>query len=212
MNLSTYASKYNFTFNNGILTIVTDFEEIIIDTNSLPSRYAVSYEYLMRFIDEELLEEFSISNSFKIPPAFFLPDHIRDLFIESIAEGIKYDFLSKYYDPINHKDFKVYAYNISKKVTIPNKEKGKFGTSLYLTEPTDEESLISAAQEVLTLNAMKDFKIAIGSIRGEFCLLEVGMKKKQGIVPITKHCNLWKISESICKGTFEDIANNFKYA
>lgn len=209
MELEALAREFNFLYEEKSITIKTDFEKIKIHTNLMNSRYSTEGENLIRFLNGELLDEFE--GFVKIPPAFFLPTHIMNEFLGSIGEEEIIPKLKKYYPSEKYSYFTNGEYLFEEEIIIPNKQKATFGTSLYGTDNATISEQIEAAKQILKLNSMKNYKIALGYIKGNICLLERGMSDKEGVYPKSRHYNLWKFCEDLCGGTFEDIAAGFEY-
>lgn len=209
MTIDEVIAKYQFSYEDERVIIKTDFEKVSIYIGDNKEKYDTKGEQLIRFLNPELLEIYPVgSTDDVIHPTFFLPTHIFKDFLDSLLSQEIIVELKKYY-PEYASDFQKVSIENNNEI-IQNKDKSGFATSLYGTENATFDQQISAAKQILELNSMIDYKVAIGNIEGEVCLLEKGKRNKTSI-PKSKHYNLWKFCEELSREGFDSIASGFKF-
>lgn len=201
--------RYKFNIVNDIyIEVKTDFEIIQINTNN-PNNYFLQANNLLRFITDEFEDEYSCEDN-NIHAVYFIPSHKEKEFSNSLENSVLVEEMDKYYTDEMKTNFESYDLIPKGKALVPHKERSKHGSSFYgVEEDVQFEVLINTAKEILSLNAMKNHKIAIGSINENFGLLEKGERLKTE-TPQSKHYNFWKFCETITGKTFFDLAKEFR--
>ncbi|MCP1133383.1 hypothetical protein NKT34_08780 [Paenibacillus polysaccharolyticus] len=209
LTFSVLAEQYQFEKNDNYILIETDFEFISINkTNS--NNYFTECSDLIRFISNDFEEDEYQRSDHNIHAVYFLPSHKQKELIKHINQEEIIDELEVYYTLEMKESFRV-SYSIRREVVnIPHRDRSSCSTSFYgVDEEVGLDALIKTAEELLKLNAMKDFEIAVGTIFGEMGLLEKGYKIKTEN-PQSKHYNFWKFCERKTGKSFFDIGKSFK--
>lgn len=207
MPFQLLVEKYNFEIKDDYLAIETDFEIILINTTT-PERYSTEGTNLIRFITEEFEEDYTCKNN-TIHAVYFIPSHKEREFCNYLDEELFVDEMGKYYTEEMRETFNPIT-NYNEKVIIKHKDRSTYGSSFYgVDEVVTLDVLINTAKEILKLNAMRNHRIAIGSIAENNGLLEKSGKIKTSN-PQSRHYNFWKFHERLTGVSFFHVAQNFK--
>lgn len=197
--------EFGFKQSDGYMHIVTDFETIKIYCNN-PEKYAITEKNLIRFISEELLEEYPCVE--EIHGVCFLPSHKTNDFLRSLDKEEVLPELKSYYSDEMKFDFKEGTVLIKTDSSISHSDRSKVGTSFFGADAASVDNLIDAGKQLLKLNAMKGYKIATGEISGGIGLLERSSKDKS-TTPKSRHYNFWKFDHELTNFNFFDVARQF---
>lgn len=198
-------AQYDFEQNGSYMLVKTDFEIIEIYCDQ-PERFFLTENNLIRFINDELLEEYPCEND--IHGVYFLPTHKTDIFLESLESTEIIPELEGYYTQDMKGAFSIGPSELSMNSPIKHKNRARYGTSLYGADAATLSELIEAGEQILKLNAMQGYKIATGAINNCMGLLERSAKDRS-TTPKSRHYNFWKFDTTICNAEFSDVASGF---
>lgn len=197
--------EFGFEQQGNYMVVATDFENISINCDN-PKRYFINEKNLIRFINEELLEEYPCDE--EIHGVYFLPTHKTDDFFDSLDNEKILPELKYYYTEEMLFTYGEASTNLQGELTIKHKDRARYGTSFYGADAASLDELIRAGQQILKLNSMRDYKIAAGSIDDNMGLLERSSSDK-ATTPKSRHYNFWKFDKCLTGMGFFDIAKRF---
>ncbi len=197
--------RYGFEESEGYIQIITDFEVVKIYCGN-PEKYTTSENELIRFIDEELLEDYPCIDD--IHGVYFLPTHKTKEFIHSLDNEEILPELKCYYSDEMKFTFKQGFAPFKNISAISHKARGEVGTSFYRADAASVEELIEAGKQILKLNAMKGYKIAIGEIPENIGLFERS-NKERSTTPKSRHYSFWKFDYDLTELNYFHVAKGF---
>lgn len=200
-------SNFGFEQSGDYITVKTDFEYIKINCSD-SERYSLTENNLIRFINEELLDDYPCDC--EINGVYFLPTHKMDDFLDSLDSETILPELLNFYTQEMVDLFEKRNITSSISLIIKHKDRAIYGTSLYGADAATLEELVAASQQLLKLNSMKGYKIATGAIiNNEIGLLERSSKDKS-TTPKSRHYNFWKFDKALKNFEFADVAKEFE--